>query len=160
MAAVIAGVALLQDRPAQAAEALDRAADQVGRYSFNSSLRARWGAAEARRRSGAQDAVALLLAVEAQAQDAGMAPLLARIHRSLRLAGVSRSAPRAQDRSGLVTVRERQVLDLVAAGWSNADIARRLGVGRPTVRRLIENARGKLDAPDRVAAAARLAGHG
>jgi DNA-binding CsgD family transcriptional regulator len=61
-------------------------------------------------------------------------------------------------RSGLVTDRERQVLVLVAQGLSNAEISRRLGIGRPTVRRLLESARGKLGAPNRVAAAIRLFG--
>jgi DNA-binding CsgD family transcriptional regulator len=61
-------------------------------------------------------------------------------------------------RSGLVTDRERQVLDLVARGLPNAEISRRLGIGRPTVRRLLETARGKLGAANRVAAAVRLFG--
>jgi DNA-binding CsgD family transcriptional regulator len=61
-------------------------------------------------------------------------------------------------RSGLVTDRERQVLDLVAQGLTNAQIARSLGIGRPTVRRLLETARGKLGAANRVAAAVRLFG--
>jgi DNA-binding CsgD family transcriptional regulator len=87
-----------------------------------------------------------------------LVPIVVRAQRSLRLAGVLRSAPRALDRSGLVTGREREVLDLVAQGLSNAEIGRRLGVGRPTVRRLLENARGKLGATDRVEAAARVLG--
>ena len=90
----------------------------------------------------------------------GLAALLTRIRRSLRLAGVVRAAPRAIDRSGLVTERERQVLDLVAQGKSLAEIARRLGVGRPTVRRMLTNARSRLGAETRISAATTVAGSG
>jgi DNA-binding CsgD family transcriptional regulator len=87
-----------------------------------------------------------------------MAPLVVRARKSLRAAGVARTSERGVDRTGLVTLREREVLDLVARGRSNAEIARRLGVSRPTVRRLLENARAKLGARDRIEAAAILAG--
>ncbi len=90
----------------------------------------------------------------------GLAALLTRVRRSLRLAGVVRAAPRALDRSGLVTERERQVLDLVAQGQSLAEIARRLGVGRPTVRRVLSNARSRLGADSRIAAASTVTGSG
>jgi DNA-binding CsgD family transcriptional regulator len=61
------------------------------------------------------------------------------------------------DRSGLLTVREREVLDLVAGGASYEQAARRLGVGRPTVRRLLDNARGKLGVSSRLGAVAAVA---
>jgi DNA-binding CsgD family transcriptional regulator len=70
--------------------------------------------------------------------------------------GLRRSAPRATDRSGLLTAREREVLDLVAGGASYEQVARRLGVGRPTVRRLMGNAQLKLGADTRLAAIAAL----
>jgi DNA-binding CsgD family transcriptional regulator len=82
-----------------------------------------------------------------------MVPLLGRIRRSLRLAGVRRSAPRGP--GGQVTARERQVLDLVAAGLTNAQIAVRLGIGRPTVARLVSNAAARLGTTSRAQTAAR-----
>jgi DNA-binding CsgD family transcriptional regulator len=152
------GVALLADDPGAAAEVLSRAAAVGSAWTHGPSLRARWGAAEAQRLAGRQEAVAALLAVEEEVVAAGLEPLLARVHRSLRLAGITRSAQREMDRSGLLTARERQVLDLVAGGASYAEIARRLGVGRPTVRRLLDNARAKLGAGNRLGAVAALSG--
>jgi hypothetical protein len=153
LAAVAEGAAMLHDDPARAATALDRAADELSPYSFASTLRARWGAAEARRRAGNLDAVPRLLAVEAQADGAGLVPLVARIHRSLRLAGVSRSAPRAH-RSGLVTAQERQV-STRRRGLVERGLAQRLGVSRP---RCGDDRMPRSSAPDRVAAAARSPG--
>ncbi|MEZ5115925.1 MAG: helix-turn-helix transcriptional regulator [Candidatus Nanopelagicales bacterium] len=148
----------LAEDPARAAAELEAVADAALQRSFGLALRARWGAAEARRLVGDPGAVDALLRVEEAASEAAMAPLLARVHRSLRLAGVPRAARRAPDRSGLLTERERMVLDLVARGATYTDIARRLGVGRPTVRRLVENARTKLGAPDRLSAVAAMTG--
>jgi DNA-binding CsgD family transcriptional regulator/tetratricopeptide (TPR) repeat protein len=152
------GVALLAADPGAASTLLAEAADVGARWTFAPSLRARWGAAEALRLAGSSEAVPQLLAVEEVAAAAGLEPLLARVHRSLRLVGVARSARRAPDRSGLLTERERHVLDLVAGGATYAEIARRLGVGRPTVRRLLDNARTKLGTGNRVGAVAALAG--
>jgi DNA-binding CsgD family transcriptional regulator len=152
------GVALLADDPGAAADALSHAADAGSAWTFGPSLRARWGAAEALRLAGRQGAAGALLTVEEQVVAAGLEPLLTRVRRSLRLAGVTRSAQREMDRSGLLTARERQVVDLVAGGASYVEIARRLGVGRPTVRRLLDNARGKLGAGSRLEAVAALSG--
>lgn len=152
----LAGLHLLGRDPATAAVWFDEAV-AVGRgWSYAPSVRAQWAAGEARRLAGAPDAVDTLLAAEEEARRAGMEPILVRIRRSLRLAGVRRAAPRGLDRSGLVTQRERAVLELVGQGATDAEIARRLGVGRPTVRRLIDSARAKLGAADRVSAAAAL----
>lgn len=65
-------------------------------------------------------------------------------------------ALRPHDRGARVTAREREVLGLVGLGWSNPEIAAHLGVSRPTVRRLLANARCRLGARDRVEAAAML----
>jgi DNA-binding CsgD family transcriptional regulator len=46
------------------------------------------------------------------------------------------------------------VLELVAEGLANDEIARRLGLGRPTVVRLIRSAQQKLGAGSRAQAAA------
>ena len=90
--------------------------------------------------------------VEARAEQFEFAPLLGRIRRSLRLAGVRRSAPRTVN--GDVTAREREILDLVAKGLSNPEIARRLGIGTPTVADAIASASRKLGAKNRAQAAA------
>jgi DNA-binding NarL/FixJ family response regulator len=48
-----------------------------------------------------------------------------------------------------LTEREREILDLVAAGWGNQVIARRLHLAPKTVRNHVSNVIGKLQATDR-----------
>jgi DNA-binding CsgD family transcriptional regulator len=81
-----------------------------------------------------------------------MLPLTNRIRRSLRLVGLRRSALRA--RSGTLSAREAQILELVADGLTNAEIALRLGIGRPTVVRIVANASAKLGVERRAQLAA------
>lgn len=153
------GVALLSTDARSAVEVLDDAAAIGRQWSRAQGLRAQWGAAEAARTAGADDVVERLLAVEAVAESMGLEPLLARVHRSLRLAGVARAARRSPDRTGLLTERERLVLDLLSEGSTYTEIARRLGVGRPTVRRLGQNAQLKLGVDSRLAAVVAAAQH-
>lgn len=148
------GVPLLRTDPARARVILDEASAAGRPWSYALALRAAWGAAEAARLAGDEDAVDRLLAVEKEAMEIGLEPLLTRIQRSLRLAGVRRAARRAPDRSGLLTERERTVLDLLSTGATYDEIARRLGVGRSTVRRLLDNAHAKLGTVGRFAAVA------
>jgi DNA-binding NarL/FixJ family response regulator len=54
-----------------------------------------------------------------------------------------------------LTEREREVLDLVARGFTNAEIARRLVVSDKTVRNHVSNVFAKLHVSDRAAAVAR-----
>ena len=148
------GLALLGDgRAAEAATYFaDAAALWEGRH-FRGSLRCLWAAGEALRLAG--DATAAIAAhelAEAVAADHGEAPTSRRIRRSLRLAGVRRSAVRGVE--GALTHREREVLGLVGQGISNGQIARRLGVGVPTVERLLQSASRKLGARTRAQAAA------
>ncbi len=152
------GVAHLAHDPSRATELLDAAAELGREWSLAQGLRAQWGAAEAARLAGADDATDRLLEVERAAAGMRMEPLLARIHRSLRQTGVTRKARRAPDRSGLLTERERIVIDLVSQGSSYAEVARRLRVGRPTVRRVLANAQIKLGASSRLAAVAAAGG--
>lgn len=152
------GVALLASEPAEAVQVLDDAACIGLAWSRAQGLRAQWGAAEAARLAGAEDAVDRLLDVERAVVEMGLEPLLGRIHRSLRLAGVTRTARRAPDRAGLLTERERLVLDLLGQGGTYTEIARRLGVGRPTVRRIGQNAQVKLGVDSRLAAVAVASG--
>jgi DNA-binding CsgD family transcriptional regulator len=115
-------------------------------------LRSLWAAGEALRRAGRDSAVDALLAVERRAAEHEHQPLLDRTRRSLRLAGLRRDAPREQ--AGALTGRELEVLELVGEGLANDEIARRLGLGRPTVVRLIRSAQQKLGAGTRAQAAA------
>jgi DNA-binding CsgD family transcriptional regulator len=140
---------------AGAAEQFLAAADAWHPYHRRGELRARYGAGEARRRAGDQaGARSALLDAEERAQAHGMRPLLGRIHRSLRLAGVHRTSTRtASDEHGL-TAREREILGLVGEGLSNTEIARRLGVSRSTVAAQLGSASAKLGVAGRVQAAA------
>jgi DNA-binding CsgD family transcriptional regulator len=95
-----------------------------------------------------------LLDLEAATADAGLAWILQRVQRSLRLAGVVRASERTIDRSSLLTRREADILRLAAEGLTDPEIARRLGLGVPTVRRHVGNAVLKLGVPTRVAAVA------
>lgn len=142
-----------------AAECFDRAAAFWQQYHRRGELRCAWAAGESLRRVGnGAEAVARLEAVEARAAELGMAPLLARIRRSLRATGHRRSAPRSVGEHGL-TGREREVLALVAKGLNNAEIAARLGVSRSTVAAQVASASAKLGATSRGQAAS-LAGLG
>lgn len=146
----VLGICLLHGGGApEAAEAFDRAAQRWAPYHRRGEVRCLWAAGEAARRAGAPDAVDRLLAAEARAQSLEMLPMVGRIHRSLRAAGVRRAAPRTRDRRSLLTGREQQVLDLVASGLTNAEIAGRLGVSRHTVVTQIGSASAKLGATGR-----------
>ena len=143
---------LAQGRDAEAAELFIDAAARWAHRHVRGELRCLWGAGEALRRSGGSGAVDRLLVAERRAIEHGHGPLLDRTRRSLRLAGVRRDAPRV--RTGALTGRELEVLELVAEGLVNDEIARRLGIGRPTVVRLIRSAQQKLGAGTRAHAAA------
>lgn len=149
-------LAVLRTDPRRAATELAELAGQFEHRAVGYGIRVRYAHAEALRLAGDADAIPALLTVETAADALSMAPLLARIRRSLRHAGVHRSAARGRDRSGLLTRREREVLDLVATGHTYAEIGRRLGVSRPTVRRLVDNARAKLGTPGRLSTVAAM----
>jgi DNA-binding CsgD family transcriptional regulator len=57
-----------------------------------------------------------------------------------------------------LTAREREVLELVAAGLRDEEIADRLGIARSTVASLLRSSMKRLDARTRVEAVAKLAG--
>jgi DNA-binding NarL/FixJ family response regulator len=54
-----------------------------------------------------------------------------------------------------LTDREREILGMIAAGWSNTDIARRLVLSDKTVRNHVSNVFAKLQVPDRAQAIVR-----
>jgi DNA-binding CsgD family transcriptional regulator len=143
---------LAQGRHDEAAELFAEAAARWAKRHVRGELRSFWAEGEALRRAGRDDAVERLLAAERRVVEHAHRPLLDRTRRSLRLAGVRRDAPR--QRAGVLTGRELEVLMLVAEGLVNDEIARRLGLGRPTVVRLIRSAQQKLGAGTRAQAAA------
>jgi DNA-binding CsgD family transcriptional regulator len=70
--------------------------------------------------------------------------------------GVLHRAPRAVD-VAVLSIREREVMGLVADGLSNMRIALQLGLSEHTVKRHVANILLKLDLPSRAAAAALVA---
>jgi DNA-binding NarL/FixJ family response regulator len=54
-----------------------------------------------------------------------------------------------------LTDREREILGMIAAGWSNTDIARRLVLSDKTVRNHVSNVFAKLQVADRAQAIVR-----
>jgi RNA polymerase sigma factor (sigma-70 family) len=80
-------------------------------------------------------------------------PHLTRIREMTELRRAAATATPALD--GLTT-REREILDHVAAGLTNAEIAERLWISPGTVRKHLENVYAKLGVTNRTAAAARL----
>lgn len=94
-----------------------------------------------------------------------LGPHLLRLHeaaemrRRLRAALVQLESKRAAgEMLERLTTREREVLDLVAEGHKNGEIARRLWISPGTVRKHLENVYGKLGVHTRSAAAAFLRG--
>lgn len=151
----VEGVGLLQSGECAAAEeSFDRAAALWSGYHRRGELRSLWAAAESARLAAAPDAIDRLVDVEQQLQAAGMQPMLASTRRSLRAAGVHRSAPRQPGGSQLLSARQREVLGLVARGLTNDEIAARLGTSRHTVVSQINAASLKLGATSRAQAAA------
>ena len=137
-----------------AAELFENAAGFWAPYHRRGELRCAWGAGEALRRSGDLSAAVMQLELaESIASELSATLFLARIHRSLRAAGQRRSAPRSERRDRL-TDRERQVLELVRKGLTNAQIATQLGITQRTVVALIASAVNELGAANRSHAAA------
>jgi DNA-binding CsgD family transcriptional regulator len=140
---------------AAASRAFDDAADQWAGFHRPHELLCRWAAAEARRRSSeSASAVAELEALLASAVAISFEPLAARVRRSLRLAGVRVAASRGYSPRMELTLREAEVVRLVQQGLSNPEVARRLGLGRPTVARLVTSAMDKLGVDRRAQLAA------
>ena len=148
--------------PAGAAERFADAEAAYRGFHRRGELRAGWGAGEALRRSEEPTAaIAQLERIEAASIGDGFHALLGRIRRSLRLAGVRRTARATAEagsgsRPAILTPRERELAALVGRGLTNAEIARRMGLGRPTVARLLSNAMLKLGADSRTQLAGRV----
>ncbi len=138
---------------AEAAELFASAAEGWAGRLFRAEMRCRWAQGEALRRAGSLDSAREVLeGVAERARSHGMGPLLARVRRSLRMAGGGVRTHGARAGAGL-TGRERAVVELVGAGLSNEEIARRLGVASSTVARHVGKARERLGARSRIATA-------
>ncbi|MEU6823784.1 response regulator transcription factor [Streptomyces atriruber] len=110
-----------------------------------------------------KDAAARELVPGVRLLAAGGSALSSRVMRSLRAApAVSRTAPNTPNAlpQGTLTGRERDVLDLLATGMTNAQIAERLLLSRSTVKDHVSSVLAKLGASNRIQAAvlARSAG--
>ena len=147
--------ALLEDRPGVAADRFAEAAALWQGFNEVRALVCGWAEGEALRRAGAAAATRTLTSALHRADRAGFEPIAGRIRRSLRLAGV-RVAVRPRRKTTLyrLTPRESELLELVGRGHTNIEIARRMGLGRPTVVRILSNAMLKLGASSRAQAVA------
>ena len=152
----VEGLRLLHEGEAAAAAIqFSQAATNWVAFNAPRGLFCRWAEGEALRRAGD---LALMEARLATALDAAIAcdheVAAVRIRRSMRQAGIHvSSVERRQAAAGAgLTRRERELLALVGQGLTNAEIARRMGLGRPTVARILSNAMGKLGAGSRAQA--------
>jgi DNA-binding NarL/FixJ family response regulator len=118
-----------------------------------SATRARWGAGELARRLNDGRALELLRAAEAEARERRLPVVHAFAARSLRRLGEPLSRHNRPP-PGSLTRREKQVLELVAAGYRSKEIAAQLGISTGTVDKLVGNAMRRLAARTRVHAAA------
>jgi len=146
--------------PGAAADRFADAATRWAGYNVPRELWCRWAEGDALRRAG--DMTAAIECLEA-GLDAAMARQIevvaVRIRRSLRLAGRRLPVERTPRADGLeLTHREREIVALAGRGLTNVEIGRRMGLGRPTVARILSNAMGKLGAESRGHAVSLVAG--
>jgi len=150
-------VALGERRDEDALASFDKAAALWAGYHRPREAICAWAAGEAARRAGEPSAVGRLEEAHRMAVEMGFEPLANRVRRSLRLAGQRVAAVPARRGGGLLTAREREVVALVGRGLTNNEISRRMGLGRPTVGRMLSNAMLKLGAASRTQAVALVA---
>jgi DNA-binding CsgD family transcriptional regulator len=86
-----------------------------------------------------------------------MSPWLARVRGSLRVLGVRRPLP-GKRTDGLLSTREREILELVGGGLTTREIAGRLAIASSTVETLVRSSMAKLGAHTRKQAAATALG--
>lgn len=150
----LAGIRLLhQQQPARAASEFGCAEQAWAEYHVRGALRSAWARGESLRRAGDPTATSVLVAAEEQAERSGFVPIAAWARRSLRQTGHRRSSRRGTTALGL-TVREDEILGLVAAGLTTAQIADRLGLAHRTVVSEIEAATRRLGVASRTHAVA------
>jgi DNA-binding CsgD family transcriptional regulator/tetratricopeptide (TPR) repeat protein len=144
-----------------AIQAFDRAAAGWARFNEPRAVLSSWAAGEVVRRARrVPEALERLRAALERSTTMGFEALTIRIRRSLRQAGARTSgsaspgAARGGPFAGGLTVRERELVSLVERGLTNIEIARRLGLGRPTVARILASAMTKLGVETRAQLAA------
>lgn len=138
--------------PATAAAQFHAAAMGWSGFNVPRELFCRWAEGESlRRASQEQRMIECLEATLETAIACRIEAVAVRVRRSLRQAGrrVAAADPQPRITRLGITHRERQLLDLAGQGLTNTEIARRMGLGRPTVARILSNAMVKLGATSR-----------
>ena len=147
------GLRALFDAPAGARDRFGEAAVRWAPFMAPREAVCLWAAGEAARRAGHADAPDLLRVALDRAEAMGFVPLAARVRRSLRLAGKPVGRPSGKRGRALpLTAREQQILDLVSEGLTNSEIARRMGLGRPTVAQALSRVMARLRVDSRAQA--------
>ena len=151
-----AALSLLHEgRPDDAAAQFSEAAALWSGFHEPRAMLCRWAHGEALRQAGRHDEMAeRLTSVLDEATAGGHWIIALRARRSLRQAGLRTTADqRPSAPAGLrLTPRESELIELVGRGLTNIEIARRMGLGRPTVARILSNAMAKLGAASRAQA--------
>jgi DNA-binding CsgD family transcriptional regulator len=151
------GLRLLHEsRPEAASDAFAAGADLWAGFIEPRAMVCRWAAGDALRSAGRLDMAAERLTTALDVSVAhGFELVSARIRRSLRQAGVRGVSEHTPPAVGMrLTRRESELLALAGRGLTNIEIARRMGLGRPTVARILSNAMIKLSAGSRAQAVA------
>jgi DNA-binding CsgD family transcriptional regulator len=164
LAHALGELALLDGNPQQAAQQFDQALDLLGGTTVPAcraitQLRAGVACAAADRRDAA---VAHLTSAYRTARKLGARPLAARIAQELEALGAPIAEQAGQEaaarlRSGGLTRRQREILQLVAQGQTNAEIARSLVLSPRTVEMHVANILAALDSRSRAEAVRRAA---
>lgn len=149
-------VALVAGDPGAAATAFEQAATTWRPYNRPNALVCAWASGDALGASGDEPrARDRLQAVLQEAVSGGLEPLADRVRRSLRRLGIRATRRATRPDPHRLSPREREVVGLVGRGLTNLEIARRVGLGRPTVARILSNAMLKMGTDRRTQVAAR-----
>jgi DNA-binding CsgD family transcriptional regulator len=147
-------IAATRGSQSDAIAALGEAEGLWSPYHHRGALRCRWLVAEQELVAGDREGSRRrLLDLEEELSAREMTPLLRRVQRSLRALGEHRSAERTPSAAGGLSARQREVMELVASGLTNGEIARRLGTSRATVVEQVSAAMDALGASTRGQAA-------
>lgn len=137
--------------PVAAADRFAEAAALWAGFNMARHLTCAWAEGEAFRQAGRHEAMVQRLAATMEtATTHGFVILATRVRRAMRRGGMRVPTVSAQRGGGItLTARERELVSMVEHGLTNIEIARRMGLGRPTVARILSNAMNKLGAESR-----------